>query len=356
MSADKKFMERCLQLARCGEGNVSPNPMVGAVLVCDGKIIGEGYHRRYGEAHAEVNAVRSVKDESLLRRSTLYVSLEPCSHYGKTPPCAELIVGKQIPRVVIACLDPFPQVAGRGVKMLEAAGIEVTVGVMEKEALALNERFFWFHQHRSPYIIAKWAQSADGYMDRCRMDCTEPPCVFSSPSTLRRVHKLRAEADAILVGARTALLDNPSLTARYWEGKSPVRLLLDRELEVPRTTRLYDGTVPTYVFTEQEAAPAAGVQFVPLTPGGNAVQEIKEFLYKHTIQTLMVEGGAMTLRSFFLEGVNEARVEYGSQWLGGGVEAPKLLSPPVQTLTDGSSIIRFFKGYPLKMDERIIWR
>lgn len=352
MSADKKFMERCLQLARYGEGSVSPNPMVGAVIVCDNEIIGEGYHRKCGEAHAEVNAIRSVKDESLLSRSTIYVSLEPCSHYGKTPPCAELIIEKKIPRVVIACLDPFPQVAGRGVKMLQAAGIEVTVGVLEKEALELNERFVWFHRHQAPYIIAKWAQSADGYMDKCRTSKEEPPVVFSTSSTRRLVHKLRAEVDAILVGARTAVLDNPSLTVRYWEGKNPVRLLLDRELEVPRDTQLYDGSVPTYVFTERDPEPHASVRFVPLTPGGNSVKEIKDFLYQHNFQTLMVEGGAMTLRSFFEEGVNEARVEYSSRWLGGGVKAPELLSVPEKTLADGTSVIRVFKGFPLKIREK----
>lgn len=341
-------MERCLQLARCGEGSVSPNPMVGAVVVCDGKIIGEGYHRICGEAHAEVNAVRSVKDESSLRRSTLYVNLEPCSHYGKTPPCAALILEKKIPRVVIGCLDPFPEVAGRGIRMLQEGGVQVTVGVLEKEALDLNERFIWFHRMCSPYVIAKWAQSADGYMDRMRTSPQEAPFVFSSPVTRRWVHKLRTEADAILVGPRTAWLDDPALTARYWSGKNPVRVLLDADLLVPRTSRLYDGAALTYVFTRKTPEPHKNVCFVPLSSGGEAVKEIKDFLYRTQLQTLIVEGGSRILHAFFRDGVNEARIEYTSAWLGDGVKAPVLLTRPVSEQGAGASVVRTYKGFPLR--------
>lgn len=348
MSADTKFMERCLQLARCGEGSVSPNPMVGAVVVCDGKIIGEGYHRMYGEAHAEVNAIRSVQDESLLRRSTLYVNLEPCSHYGKTPPCAALILEKKIPRVVVGCLDPFPEVASRGIRMLEEGGVQVAVGVLEKEALGLNERFIWFHRNRSPYVIAKWAQSADGYMDRLRTSPDEAPVVFSTPLTRRLVHKLRAEADAILVGPRTAWLDNPSLTTRYWAGKNPARVLLDPDLLVPRTSRLYDGAALTYVFTRKTPEPHENVRFVLLSPGGDAVKEIKDFLYREQLQTLIVEGGSRVLEAFLRDGVNEARVEYTSTWLNDGVKAPRLLARPVSELAAGTSAVRIYKGFPLQ--------
>lgn len=351
MSADNKFMERCIQLARYGKGSVSPNPMVGAVIVYNGKIIGEGYHRKYGEAHAEVNAIRSVKDERLLPDSTLYVSLEPCSHYGKTPPCANLIIEKKIPRVVIACLDPFPKVAGRGVKLLKDAGVEVTVGVMEKEALELNEHFIWFHKHKSPYIIVKWAQSADGYMDKFRVSSDESPVVFSTSVTRRLVHKLRTEIDAILIGANTAILDNPSLSARYWNGKSPIRIVLDPDLEIPRTARIYDGSVSTYIFTEKVPQSHQAVCFIPLTRGKDRIKNIKDFLYQKNIQTLVVEGGSRTLRGFFEEGVNEAKIEYSEKWLGGGVKAPFLISSPAKTLSFMGSIIRIFKGFPLKIED-----
>lgn len=347
MLADKKFMERCFQLARCGMGAVSPNPMVGAVVVYEGKIIGEGYHRKYGEAHAEVNAIASVKDPALLSRSTLYVNLEPCSHYGKTPPCAHLIIEKKIPRVVIGCLDPFPEVAGRGVRLLREAGIEVTVGVSEAGALELNERFIWFHRYKAPYIIAKWAQSADGYMDKCRSSNLEPPAILSSPATRRLVHKLRAEVDGILVGATTALLDNPSLSVRYWDGYNPVRMVIDPDLTVPENASIYDGTAPTFVFTRKETKPHRHVEFVLLSPGKDPVQEIKEFLYARNIQTLLVEGGAATLKHFFESGVNEIRVEYTGKWLQHGVQAPEVSLEPVDTFSLDHSVIRIFKGNPV---------
>ena len=213
-------MRRCLQLAALGRGHVSPNPMVGAVVVHKGKIIGEGYHRRCGEAHAEVNAIRSVKNEELLRESTIYVSLEPCSHYGKTPPCCKLIIEKQIPRVVMACFDPFPEVSGRGVRMLREAGVEVITGILEEEAIRLNSHFMTVQKFHRPYILLKWAQSSDGFIDRMR-SCSESPVLFSNAVTLTSVHRLRAEYDAILVGTRTALYDDPSLTVRYWSGKTP---------------------------------------------------------------------------------------------------------------------------------------
>ncbi|MDR2473665.1 MAG: bifunctional diaminohydroxyphosphoribosylaminopyrimidine deaminase/5-amino-6-(5-phosphoribosylamino)uracil reductase RibD, partial [Tannerella sp.] len=241
------FIQRCLELASHGAGNVAPNPMVGAVIVHNGLIIGEGFHRRYGEAHAEVNAIASVKDESLLKESTLYVNLEPCSHYGKTPPCAQLIIEKQIPRVVIACEDPFEAVAGRGVKMLREAGIEVVTGVMESEAKALNKYFITAHTKRRPYIILKWAESADGFVDKIRNDRSEPPVKLSSTLTRMLVHKLRSDVQAIMVGTNTAILDNPSLKVSHWVGKSPVRIVFDRYGRIPHDSKLFDGTAETIV-------------------------------------------------------------------------------------------------------------
>jgi diaminohydroxyphosphoribosylaminopyrimidine deaminase (EC 3.5.4.26)/5-amino-6-(5-phosphoribosylamino)uracil reductase (EC 1.1.1.193) len=211
------YMARCVELARKGKCEASPNPMVGAVIVCDGKIIGEGYHRICGDAHAEVNAINSVKDKSKLKQSTIYVSLEPCSHYGKTPPCADLIIEKEIPKVVIGCIDPFAKVAGRGIKKLQDAGIKVTVGVLEQECSNLNKRFITFHSKKRPYIILKWAESSDGFLDVKRTGGN--PVALSTPMTNMLVHKRRAEVDAIIVGTRTALLDNPTLSVRNWYGK-----------------------------------------------------------------------------------------------------------------------------------------
>ena len=247
---EEKYMRRCIELAKNGLCNVSPNPMVGAVIVCHGRIIGEGYHIRCGEAHAEVNAIRSVKDESLLKHSTIYVSLEPCSHYGKTPPCADLIIEKQIPRIVIGCQDPFSEVAGRGIQKLRDAGREVTVGILEEECQSLIRRFITFNTLHRPYITLKWAESADRFIDIERT--SGMPLILSSPLTSMLVHKKRAEADAIMVGRRTALLDNPSLTVRNWYGHNPIRVVLDRTLSLPNDLQIFDGNVPTLVFTEKK--------------------------------------------------------------------------------------------------------
>lgn len=317
-------MARCISLARGGAGNVAPNPMVGAVVVHRGKVIGEGYHRKYGEAHAEVNAIASVKDESLLKDSTIYVSLEPCSHYGKTPPCAELIIKKQIPRVVVACLDPFPEVSGRGVRMLRDAGVEVVTGVMEKEAWELNREFMTFQQLKRPFVYLKWAQSADGFIDSLRADANVPAVVFSSEETRRRVHRLRANVAAIMVGTQTALLDNPSLTVRHWEGKSPVRVVLDRTLRIPSHYHLLDGTVKTLVFTANDAVSRDNVEYIKIDFARPVLPQVMDELYVRKLNSLMVEGGAKLLDSFIREGLwDEMLVETASVRLGSGIKAPE---------------------------------
>jgi diaminohydroxyphosphoribosylaminopyrimidine deaminase/5-amino-6-(5-phosphoribosylamino)uracil reductase len=249
---DELYMMRCLQLAAMAEGQTSPNPMVGAVIVYDGKIIGEGYHHRAGEPHAEPNAIASVRDEALLKEATMYVSLEPCSHWGKTPPCADLIVRKGLKRVVIATLDPNPKVAGRGVKILQDAGIEVTVGVMEKEARWLNRRFMTVQEKRRPYVILKWAETADGIIDVCRKEKGSGPIKISNSVTKTLNHQVRVEEDAIMVATKTALLDDPHLTVTKWTGKNPVRVLLDRTLRVPADYRIFDGAAKTIVFTNAQ--------------------------------------------------------------------------------------------------------
>ena len=262
MTKDEKYIRRCIQLARNGLCNAAPNPMVGAVIVYQDRIIGEGYHARCGEGHAEVNAIRSVKDESLLKDSTIYVSLEPCSHYGKTPPCADLIIRKGIPRVVVGCTDPFPLVAGRGIRKLKEAGIDVKVGVLEEECKQLIKRFVTLNIKKRPFVTLKWAQSADGFIDVERT--SGKPVVLSTPITSMYVHKQRAEHQAILVGRRTALLDNPSLTVRNWYGKNPLRLVIDKDLSLPSDLHLFDGSVPTLVFTARETPDKPNVTYTVL--------------------------------------------------------------------------------------------
>ena len=333
MVVEEKYMARCIELARGGEGNTAPNPMVGAVIVHKGKIIGEGFHRKCGEAHAEVNAVASVRDEALLRDSTIYVSLEPCSHYGKTPPCAELIIKKGIPRVVVGTLDPFPEVSGRGVRMLREAGVEVVTGVLEEEARTLNPAFMTFQIRKRPYVYLKWAQSADGFMDVRREDATESPVLLSSAETRRRVHRLRSEVAAIMVGTRTALLDNPSLTVRHWAGQSPVRVVLDRTLKLPAGSHLLDGMVRTLVFTAAEVESRPNVEYVQIDFEQEVLPQVLQYLYEQNLNSLMVEGGAGLLDSFLDAGLwDEAWVETAPAVLGAGVKAPAV--PGVLTGTE----------------------
>lgn len=347
VEVEDKYMARCISLARGGAGNVAPNPMVGAVIVHQGRIIGEGFHRKYGEAHAEVNAIASVGDEALLKKSTIYVSLEPCSHYGKTPPCASLIIEKQIPRVVIGCPDPFPEVAGRGVKMLREAGIEVVTGVMEKEARELNRVFMTFQEKKRPYVYLKWAQSADGFLDLLRTDASLPAVALSSAETLRRVHYLRAHVSAIMVGTRTALLDNPSLTVRHWAGNSPVRVVLDRSLRIPSDYHLLDGRVKTLVFTAKEAANRENVEYVTIDFSQPVLPQVLHELYMRKLDSLMVEGGAVLLNAFLEEDVwDEARIETAPVSLRTGVKAPDINRAASCSLTGvrkaGAHTIAFF--------------
>lgn len=332
MTKDEKYIARCIQLAKNGLCNAAPNPMVGAVIVHNDTIIGEGYHIRCGEAHAEVNAVRSVKDKSLLKESTIYVSLEPCSHHGKTPPCADLIINKGIPRVVVGCQDPFSLVAGRGIAKLREAGIEVKVGVLEEECRQLIRRFVTFNTLRRPFITLKWAESADGFIDLHRTE--GHPYIFSSPLSSMLVHKRRAEHSAILVGRRTALLDNPSLTTRNWFGKNPVRMVIDKDLTLPKHLALFDGSVRTLVFTQREdTSNRPNVEHIRLDFKIDILPQIMEVLYKEKLQSLMVEGGSILLQSFIdAECWDEAYIEQSDAHLKDGVKAPSF-SPEYDFLT-----------------------
>ncbi len=325
-------MGRCLQIAAFAEGRTSPNPMVGAVIVHGGRIVGEGYHHRAGQPHAEPNAIASVADPEMLKDSTLYVSLEPCSHYGKTPPCAKLIIEKGIPRVVIAMTDPNPLVAGRGIAMLREAGIEVTVGIRENEARELNHRFVTYHTKHRPYIMLKWAQSADGYIDLARSEKGDGPVRISNGVTKTLNHKIRTEEDAILVGWRTALLDDPHLTSRKWGEKNPLRCVIDRDGTLPRTLRLFDGSTPTCVFTAQERADSPNLTFRRIDFGDDIAAQIADSLYRMGVQSVIVEGGAATLGMFIASGLwDEARIETSPAVLGSGIGAPPIGRPPVHT-------------------------
>lgn len=320
---EEKYIKRCIQLAKNGLCNVAPNPMVGAVIVCDGRIIGEGYHVRCGEAHAEVNAIRSVKDTSLLKRSTIYVSLEPCSHYGKTPPCADLIIEKQIPRIVIGCQDPFSEVSGRGIKKLREAGREVIVGVLEQECKQLVRRFITFNTLHRPYITLKWAESADHFIDRERTGGI--PTVLSSSLSTMLVHKKRAENDAIMVGRRTAMLDDPSLTVRNWYGKNPVRVVLDRTLSLPTSFHLFDGSVATLVFTEKEHSNQHNLTYIKIDFTKDILAQIMDALFQRKIQSLLIEGGRQLLQTFINSNLwDEAFIEQCPAMLHSGVKAPEI--------------------------------
>lgn len=317
-------MRRCLELAKKGAGLVAPNPMVGAVLVFEGRIIGEGWHKQYGEPHAEVNCIAAVgeEDRKLIPHSTLYVSLEPCAHFGKTPPCADLIVKERIPRVVIGCRDPFKEVDGKGIEKLMAAGVEVSVGVLQTDCEELNKRFFIFHRLHRPYIILKWAQTADEKI----AGTAGSRLLISNEYTNRLVHQWRSEEAAILVGTNTALNDNPELTTRLWSGNSPVRLVVDRDLRLPVSLRLFDRKIKTIVFNTVRHVEEENLLYYQVSNDASLVHQILNALYQMKIQSVLVEGGARLLQSFIDERCwDEARVITNEQLtIGKGLPSPSL--------------------------------
>ncbi|HBL76002.1 MAG: riboflavin biosynthesis protein RibD [Bacteroidetes bacterium GWF2_42_66] len=325
MATDQKYMQRSLELAALGLGDVAPNPMVGCVVVHDGKIIGEGYHQKYGDAHAEVNAIRSVKNKELLSESTLYVTLEPCAHFGKTPPCSDLIIENRIPKVVVGTIDPFAEVAGKGIEKMRKAGIDVEVGMLENECRELNRRFFTFHEKKRPYIFLKWAQTADGFIDRERNGNGEKPAWITNELARRLVHKQRSEEAAILIGTNTAEKDNPSLTVREWKGNQPYRMTLDRTGRLSPDLHLFDGAAPTVIFTATEAEPKTLVEFVPIDFSNDPLPLIMDHLYRNNIQSVIIEGGARLLTSVISSGLwDEAHVYFGNQFFGKGIKAPQI--------------------------------
>lgn len=320
-----KYLQRCIELALLGAGSVSPNPMVGAVVVHNDRVIGEGYHRKYGEAHAEVNAINQVLNNfnnavELLSKSTIYVSLEPCAHYGKTPPCADLIIKHRIPAVVIGCRDPFSQVNGRGIEKLQEAGVTVITGIMEQECRELNKRFFTRVQKQRPYIILKWAETADGFFapdDGSQLWIT-------GTEARKLVHKWRSEEDAILIGKRTAQIDNPCLNTRQWPGRSPKRVVIDRRLELDNSLNLFDQSVETLIFNEIKTDIDGKIKYIALEDFNNFVPQYILFqLYIQDIQSVIIEGGASTLNAFIEADLwDEARVFSGSKILNNGIKSP----------------------------------
>ena len=324
MSTPTIFMQRCLSLATLGMSDVAPNPMVGCVIVYDGIIIGEGFHEKFGQPHAEVNAIRSVRNPELLPHSTLYVSLEPCAHFGKTPPCSDLIIESRIPRVVIGTVDPFAQVAGKGIERMKNAGIEVDLGLLEAECRDLNRRFFTFHEKKRPYIILKWAQTLDGFIDTDHTQIQHPTWITNALAK-RLVHKQRSEESAILIGTNTAECDNPSLTVREWSGNQPIRLVVDRTGRLNARLNIFDQKAPTWVFTSIRKKEDEARKYITLDFDREILPQLLSELYRRDILSVIVEGGAELLTSFLKMNLwDEAFVYTGNQFFGKGVAAPHI--------------------------------
>ncbi|MEW7290439.1 bifunctional diaminohydroxyphosphoribosylaminopyrimidine deaminase/5-amino-6-(5-phosphoribosylamino)uracil reductase RibD [Aquimarina sp. 2304DJ70-9] len=326
MAIHEKYIKRCIQLAKNGLGTTYPNPLVGSVIVYDDRIIGEGWHYQAGEPHAEVHAIRSVKDHSLLKDATIYVSLEPCSHYGKTPPCSDLIIEKGIKKVIIGTIDPFSKVSGTGVQKLMNAGCDVIVGVLEKECTALNKRFFTFHKKKRPYIILKWAQTLDHFIaPETRND--RAPIWITNSNSRQWVHKWRAEEQAILVGNQTIIKDNPKLTTRDWPGSNPIRIAIDTSGKIPTDSAIVDKTVSTIIITREEFRKenSKNLTYEVINAREEILHELCTILHKHEIQSIIIEGGTHTIQSFIDENLwDEARVFEGNTTFDNGIKAPIL--------------------------------
>ncbi|PLX14247.1 MAG: bifunctional diaminohydroxyphosphoribosylaminopyrimidine deaminase/5-amino-6-(5-phosphoribosylamino)uracil reductase RibD [Marinilabiliales bacterium] len=347
-TAHEKFMQRCIDLAKLGLGNTAPNPLVGSVIVYNNQIIGEGFHRNYGEAHAEVNAINSVKDKSLLKRSTIYVNLEPCSHHGKTPPCANLIASMAIPQIVIGSKDTAAHVSGNGIKILQKTGSKVLVGVLEKESRELNKRFFTFHEKKRPYIILKWAQTKDAFIDIKRDSSSlVQPTWITNEYAKALVHKWRSEEQAILIGTNTALLDDPTLTTRNWTGKNPIRIVLDQNLKLPKDLKVFNNQANTFIIADKTQQNRKikyenniGIRFADYKKDFYA--KLFKILIDMEIQSVIIEGGEKVLNSFIKNDLlDEARIFTGDIEFGDGVKAPALSLKNEQIDLLGDSSLTF---------------
>jgi diaminohydroxyphosphoribosylaminopyrimidine deaminase/5-amino-6-(5-phosphoribosylamino)uracil reductase len=344
LEKDQLYMLRCLELAQKGAGMVAPNPMVGAVLVYQDRIIGEGYHEKYGDAHAEVNCFQNVtiQDQHLIPEATMYVSLEPCDHFGKTPPCSELIIQKKVKKVVVGCQDPFDQVNGKGMDRLKWAGIEVKSGVMEKECREINKRFFTYHNQRRPYIILKWAQTSDGFM----AGTSNKRFMISNDQTNMLVHKWRSEEAGILVGTNTALLDDPRLNNRFWNGAQPIRMVVDNNLILPHTLHLFDGELKTIIFNSQKQEVDENLIYKKINTGDKSLKDILQISYEMGIQSILVEGGANILGSFLKQGLwDEVRLITNTALnITDGLKSPVFYdNVPITTQILGTDLIQYFR-------------
>lgn len=334
------YMNRCIELANKALGKTYPNPLVGSVIVLHGEIIGEGFHQKAGENHAEINAINSVENKELLKESTIYVSLEPCSHFGKTPPCANKLVEMGFKKVVIGTLDSHEKVNGKGKQILENAGIEVVTGVLEKECQNLNKRFFTFHQKKRPFIILKWAQSEDGFLDK-DFQSTQ----IGNLLTKQFVHQLRSEEHAILVGTKTAITDNPSLTTREVEGRNPIRILLDLNLKVPQHFKIYNEEAPTLVFNAERNAEEKNIKFIKIKKE-NLLGDLLDKLYESQIQSVIVEGGSFTLQQFINANLWDGAIVIKNQnlKLGNGTRAPEFNFKPENLENFRDNVVEFYKN------------
>ncbi|NQX81959.1 MAG: bifunctional diaminohydroxyphosphoribosylaminopyrimidine deaminase/5-amino-6-(5-phosphoribosylamino)uracil reductase RibD [Flavobacteriaceae bacterium] len=346
MKIHEKYIRRCLKLAKNGLGLTYPNPLVGSVIIDqNNNIIGEGWHKKAGEPHAEVNAINSVKNKELLAKSTIYINLEPCSHFGKTPPCADLIIKHQIPNVVIGCIDSFSKVSGSGIAKLEKAGCKVTVGVLEKECLSINKRFFTFHNKKRPYIILKWAQTKDLFIDKTRTNSNKhQPVTISNTYSRQLTHKWRTQEQAILVGTNTVINDNPSLNSRLFEGNNPVRVFIDKTLKVKPNSNILDNTITTICLTQNKAKDRENIKYISLDFDKDVPTQICNILYNENLQSLIIEGGSYTLQSFIdINLWDEARIFTSENRLHSGVKSANITGETVSKttiVTDSLEIIK----------------
>jgi len=342
MDIDEKYMYRCISLAKNGKGNVSPNPMVGCVIVHNNIIIGEGYHHKHGDNHAEVVAINQVKDKSKLKEATLYVSLEPCSHHGKTPPCSDYIIANKILKVIIGCKDSSSKVNGKGIQTLIDAGIELKVGVLESKCRRLNKRFFTFHEKKRPYIILKWAETKDGYIDIKRKNKNNGIAWITNKNTKIITHKLRAQEDAILVGRKTIENDNPSLNTRHYNGSNPSIFIIDTTLKLKLNYKLFQSNVNIFNILKSESN--NNILYIKLN-SDYFLEDLLNYLYKDKIQSIIIEGGKITLKSFIENNYwDKAMVITGNKYFKEGIESPKLKQAPSETFNFDDDTINIYRN------------
>ena len=346
MNIHEKYINRCIELAKNGLGKTYPNPLVGSVIVYNNKIIGEGWHQKAGRPHAEVNAINSVTDKTLLKQSILYVNLEPCSHYGKTPPCSDLIIANKIPKVVIGSIDPNSKVSGKGIEKLKKSGCDVVTGVLEEECMDLNKRFFTFHNKKRPFIILKWAQTKDGFIDKLRdEDSEQSPNWISNQYSLQLVHKFRSVAQAILVGTNTVLNDNHSLTTRFWKGNNPIRLIIDKELKITSNYKVLNDAAKTIVFTSKKHLASKNISYETINFNKSVIEQIVNILYKNKIQSVIIEGGKQTLQSFIDNNLwDEAYLFVGDKLFYKGLNAPKLSAKSITKKKIKNDVLYIYKN------------